>query len=74
MTHKEIEAFLELFNTSGWKLFIEGLEEDFLQGNNLLGINDTEQFWQHKGRMHLLSEILGFEDMLKQNIEAGNLS
>lgn len=69
MEEKEYEAFCEMCNTEGWKMFIEGLQGDFLHGNNLLGISSTEQFWETKGRMQLVSEILGLKDMLDRNAE-----
>lgn len=70
MEPTEYEAFVEMFATDGWKLFIEGLTGDFQAGNNLLAITDEKDFLITKGRMQLVSEILGFEEMLRLNKEA----
>lgn len=70
MDPKIIEAYMELFNNEGWKIFIEDLQGDFQAGNNLLEIQDEKSFWQMKGRLQVLSEILAFEQMLKLNLEA----
>ena len=56
------ESLLEVFTTSGWKVFEKDLQEALDGLNNLQNISDSETFWQRKGEVNIIQRMLAYRD------------
>lgn len=68
---EEINSMEELFNTAGWKTFMErnqaaiaDIEKKAIQAKT------TEELYMMKGQFHVLSQIVYYEDTFRKSVEA----
>lgn len=58
------ESLLEVFATSGWKVFEKDLQEALDGLNNLQNIPDSNTFWQRKGEVNILQRMLAYREAI----------
>ena len=70
MSDKEYyEHLISLFATTGWKLYMEDLEDNLNGLQDVTSIPSTEQFWQRKGQVELLTRLIGYQPLIEQHFE-----
>ena len=63
------EHLISLFATTGWKLYMEDLEDNLKGLQDVASIPSTEQFWQRKGQVELLTRLIGYQPLIEQHFE-----
>lgn len=63
MDQKFFEDAREMFMSQGWKDFVAAKEED-IAGARIENIADEKSFWMAKGSLHVLHQIVGFENYI----------
>ena len=66
---KYYETLLDLFAHSGWKLFVEDIQENADLLNDILTIKDEQGFWYRRGQLEAVSRILSYESTIKDSYE-----
>lgn len=61
-TEKWYEDQFELFNTAGWKAFVEKVEEMFEVYNDVTSVEDEKHLYQRQGILDILRWISNWED------------
>lgn len=51
-----------MFLTEGWKQFTAEIDEA-IKAINVASIESADEFWKQKGRLQILSQIAGYENM-----------
>lgn len=71
MTDREYyDNLISLFSTQGWKLYLEDLEDNLKGLQDVSTIPSSEQFWQRKGQVELLTRLIGYQPLIEQHFEA----
>ena len=71
MTDREYyDNLISLFSTQGWKLYLEDLEDNLKGLQDVSTIPSSEQFWQRKGQVELLTRLIGYQPLIEQHYEA----
>ncbi|MGD9381099.1 MAG: hypothetical protein PVI03_01515 [Candidatus Thorarchaeota archaeon] len=68
---KEAEKYLDLFDNSGWKLFIEGMKESLShhKENAHLTAPDNDSWQKLRGTIDAMEAVINFEDYINMSIE-----
>ncbi len=77
MTEKQYyENLISMFASDGWLSYQEDLEDNLKALQDVSTVHTTEQFWQRKGQVELLTRLLGFQPLIEQHFETeyGNQS
>lgn len=61
------EAYFDMFNTKGWKQFMEDMEGNQESLNMVLTIRDANDFYQRKGKLEVLNLILNFKSYIENS-------
>ena len=64
MTDQEkqrFDALFAMFESDGWKAYVADLEFTAHQCNQLNAASDEKDFWQRKGMVTVLANLLGYE-------------
>jgi hypothetical protein len=66
---KRIDDLLALFVTPGWRELMAELTEIEQQLDSITGVNTVEVLWKNKGKLEVLSMLLGYEAAIKRAID-----
>lgn len=71
MTDKEREDYFDkywdLFASSGWKQFIEDLNDSAKSLDDICTIKDANEFFYRKGQVEILRRVLNFQRTMEES-------
>jgi hypothetical protein len=71
---EQYDALLAMFTSEGWQVFQQFTQERMQGINNSAYYWENEDQWKHAKGMHtILSEVLGFENFIRQSLEMQEL-
>jgi hypothetical protein len=63
------ENLLDLFTTKGWKQFVEDISDNMELLQDITTISDEKQFWQRRGQLQAVTQILQYESSIKNSYD-----